>query len=146
MKRFHVNVSVSDLADSVRFYNALFGEEPTVLKDDYAKWMLEDPRVNFAISQSSRSSGVNHVGLQVDSKDELAEVQARLDAAEEETFKQADANCCYAQSSKTWARDPDNVAWETFVTHGSITHYGNDNVPGMDDAGTEGSTETRCCA
>lgn len=146
MKRFHVNVSVADLQQSVRFYNALFGEQPTVAKPDYAKWMLEDPRVNFSITQSAKLRGVNHVGLQVESETELQEVQARLDAAEEQTFKQPDANCCYANSSKTWARDPDDVAWETFVTHGTITHYGNDHVPGLDAATGDKTTEGRCCA
>lgn len=129
MKRFHVNLSVKDLQQSISFYNTLFGEEPTVVKTDYAKWMLDDPRVNFSIAESSRASGINHVGLQADTLSELGEIQARLDRAEEETFKQDDAQCCYARSTKSWVRDPDDVAWETFVTHGKITEYGNDHVP-----------------
>jgi catechol 2,3-dioxygenase-like lactoylglutathione lyase family enzyme len=141
MKRFHVNVSVADLGASTRFYNTLFGVEPAVLKDDYAKWMLEDPRVNFSITQSSRSSGLNHVGLQADTMQELEAIQARLEDAAEETFDQPDAECCYAKSSKTWVRDPDNVAWETFVTHGQITHYGSDRAPAESAASGE-----RCCA
>jgi catechol 2,3-dioxygenase-like lactoylglutathione lyase family enzyme len=143
MKRFHVNVSVADLAQSIQFYQNLFGAEPTVRKDDYAKWMLEDPRVNFSISESSRLHGIDHVGLQADTMHELEEIQQRLHAAGESTFEQPDAECCYAHSSKTWVRDPDHVAWETFVTHNEITHYGADRVPKQNDAG---GTNTRCCA
>jgi len=152
MKRFHVNVRVADLNKSIRFYETLFGEAPTVTKPDYAKWMLEDPRINFAISESTQLRGINHVGLQVDSKDELAEIQGRLDAAEEKTFRQPETQCCYATSSKTWARDPDDVAWETFVTHGQITQYG-DRSPAMpvDDNSQEtlpqgAASDVRCCA
>ena len=126
MKRFHVNVSVADLSQSIEFYNTLFGQEPSVTKSDYAKWMLDDPRVNFAISESSRSRGVNHIGLQADTVDELGEIQERLRHAGKQTFDQPDAECCYARSTKTWVRDPDAVAWETFVTHNEITHYGQD--------------------
>jgi len=104
MKRFHVNVSVADLSQSIEFYNTLFGQEPSVSKSDYAKWMLDDPRVNFAISQSSRSRGVNHIGLQADTVDELGEIQERLRHAGKQTFDQPDAECCYARSTKTWAR------------------------------------------
>ena len=129
MKRFHVNLNVTDLQESVDFYNTLFATEPTVLKNDYAKWMLDDPRINFSISQSDRSSGVSHVGLQADTKAELGEIQDRLRAANRDTFDQPVAECCYAKSTKTWVRDPDQVAWETFVTHGQITHYGSDVAP-----------------
>ncbi len=152
MKRFHVNVRVADLSKSVRFYETLFGEAPTVTKPDYAKWMLDDPRINFSIIESTQSHGINHVGIQVDSKDELAEIQGRLDAAEEKTFSQPETQCCYATSSKTWARDPDDVKWETFVTHGQITHYG-DRSPAMtvDDNSQETlpqgvTADVRCCA
>ena len=148
MKRFHVNVTVNDLAKSISFYNTLFGEKPAVVKADYAKWMLEDPRVNFSISESQNSRGVNHVGLQADTISELGEIQARLDQAEEITFKQDDAQCCYARSTKSWVRDPDDVAWETFVTHGQITEYGDDRVPqdGSDIARLAGAESSRCCA
>ncbi len=138
MKRFHVNINVADLQKSVGFYNTLFATEPTVLKSDYAKWMLDDPRINFAISQSNRSRGINHVGLQADTELELGEIQERLRAANQQTFDQPEAECCYAKSSKTWVRDPDQIAWETFVTHGQITHYGADVAPQ--------SKESRCCA
>jgi catechol 2,3-dioxygenase-like lactoylglutathione lyase family enzyme len=140
MKRFHVSVSVADLKRSADFYSILFGVEPTVLKADYAKWMLEDPRINFSISESRKTSGVNHIGLQVDTMDELEAIQARLSNAEKKTFDQPDAECCYARSSKTWVRDPDDVAWETFLTHGEITHYGDDRVP------AESGSSDRCCA
>lgn len=142
MKRFHVNVSVADLGRSIDFYRTLFGQEPTVLKDDYAKWMLDDPRINFSVNQSQRLRGVNHVGLQADTEAELDEIRERLYQAEARTYEQPEAECCYARSTKTWVRDPDAVAWETFVTHDDIPHYGNDRAP--DDAA--GSERTRCCA
>jgi catechol 2,3-dioxygenase-like lactoylglutathione lyase family enzyme len=129
MKRFHVNVAVANLDRSAQFYSTLFGVKPTVLKDDYAKWMLDDPRINFSINTSSLNRGVNHIGLQADTMDELGAIQARLHNAEQETFEQPGAQCCYANSSKTWVRDPDDVAWEMFVTHGEITTYGDDRVP-----------------
>jgi len=152
MKRFHVNVAVADLDRSVQFYTMLFGVEATVLKEDYAKWMLEDPRINFSINTSSRDQGVNHIGLQADTMDELETIQARLRNAQQETFEQPDTQCCYANSSKTWVRDPDDVAWETFVTHGEITRYGDDRVPedvlqataAADCCKTD--SETRCCS
>jgi predicted lactoylglutathione lyase len=143
MKRFHVNVTVADLAKSIDFYETLFGEPPSVTKDDYAKWMLEDPRVNFSISESARSQGVNHIGLQADTMEELGSIQERLHNAGKQTFEQPDAECCYARSSKTWVRDPDDVAWETFVTHKEITHYGGDRVP---DGATATVEKSRCCA
>lgn len=143
MKRFHVNVAVADLEKSIEFYRTLFGEEPTVLKDDYAKWMLEDPRINFALSESVRAGGIDHIGLQAETMSELGEIQERLHAAGEPTFEQPDAECCYARSSKTWVRDPDSVAWETFVTHNDITHFGNDHVPQQGEAPQR---KSRCCA
>lgn len=140
MKRFHVNLSVTDLARSTEFYSTLFGLEPTVSKENYAKWMLEDPRINFSISESKNRSGINHIGLQVDTMVELEDIQGRLSDAEEKTFDQPDAQCCYARSSKTWVNDPDDVAWETFVTHGAISHYGNDREPAE-----SASPDKRCC-
>lgn len=142
MKRFHVNVSVADLGQSIEFYRTLFGEDPTVEKSDYAKWMLDDPRINFAISASSKARGINHVGLQADSMNELGEIRERLRTAGEQTFEQPDAECCYARSSKTWVRDPDAVAWETFVTHDEIAHYGEDRVPEERQAA---AMPSRCC-
>ena len=99
MKRFHVNVAVADIDRSTRFYSTLFGSKPTLLKDDYAKWMLDDPRINFSINTSAVRRGVNHIGLQADTMDELAAIQSRLRSAGEETFEQPDAQCCYANSS-----------------------------------------------
>ena len=150
MKRFHVNVAVNDLKKSTRFYSTLFGKEPTVLKDDYAKWMLDDPRINFSLSASDRSRGINHLGLQVESITELTEIRTRLDGAGATLFDQADAECCYAKSTKTWVRDPDEVAWETFVTHGEITDYGNDLERGVSNLQAakccKSPSATACCA
>ena len=124
MKRFHVHVSVEDLAQSVRFYSTLFSTEPTVLKDDYAKWMLEDPRVNFAISTGSGAAGISHLGIQAEDESELAEVYERLSHAERPVIEENDTTCCYARSDKQWIADPQGVPWETFFTHGEATVYG----------------------
>jgi catechol 2,3-dioxygenase-like lactoylglutathione lyase family enzyme len=124
MKRFHVHVSVSDIPSSVRFYAALFGGPPTVEKPDYAKWMLEDPRVNFAISRRDRAPGVNHLGFQTDSPEELSDLEARLKAAAMPSLEEKGAACCYAKSDKTWVEDPQGVPWEVFHTLASIPVYG----------------------
>ena len=126
MKRLHMHVSVPDLAQSIAFYESLFGAAPSVVKDDYAKWMLEDPRVNFAISVQNRAAGLDHVGIQVDSTAELAELSGRLKAAGAQTFAQEGATCCYAKSDKSWVSDPAGVRWETFHTFGDATPYGED--------------------
>jgi catechol 2,3-dioxygenase-like lactoylglutathione lyase family enzyme len=126
MKRLHLHVSVPDLAQSIQFYEALFGAPPTVVKDDYAKWMLEDPRVNLAISQRGAAAGVDHVGIQTDTAEELGVLSARLKAAGETTFDEAGATCCYARSDKSWVTDPAGVRWETFFTFGEATTYGED--------------------
>jgi catechol 2,3-dioxygenase-like lactoylglutathione lyase family enzyme len=124
MKRLHVHVAVEDLAQSRAFYSTLFGVEPTVLEADYAKWMLDDPKVNFAISKRGRTGGIDHLGIQVESADELAEITGRLKAAEQRVATADQAPCCYAISDKTWAADPQGVRWESFLTHGQITTYG----------------------
>lgn len=126
MKRLHMHVSVPDLAQSIQFYESLFGASPSVVKDDYAKWMLDDPRVNFAISVQNRTAGLDHVGIQVDSQAELAELAGRLKAAGAQTFDQQGATCCYAKSDKSWVSDPAGVRWETFHTFGEATTYGED--------------------
>ena len=128
MKRFHVHVAVSDLRQSIRFYETLFGVPPTVAKADYAKWMLDDPRVNFAISSRSTNAaeGVDHLGIQVDDERELAAIDGRLRDAEQAVQTQTDAQCCYARSDKAWSTDPSGLSWETFRTHGEITTYGTD--------------------
>jgi len=126
MKRLHLHVSVPDLAQSIQFYETLFGAPPSVVKDDYAKWMLEDPKVNLAISQRDRAAGVDHVGIQVDSAAELGELADRLKAAGAQTFDQEATTCCYAKSDKSWVTDPAGVRWETFYTFGEATSYGED--------------------
>ncbi|MEW5688368.1 MAG: ArsI/CadI family heavy metal resistance metalloenzyme [Pseudomonadota bacterium] len=129
MKRLHLHVSVPDLHQSIQFYETLFGAQPAVVKDDYAKWMLDDPRVNFAISQlPNRAPGVDHVGIQVDTTAELAELAGRLKAAGAETFDETATTCCYAKSDKSWVADPAGVRWETFHTFGEATTYGEDGA------------------
>ena len=143
MKRFHVHVAVPDLAESIRFYSTLFGGEPTVRNDDYAKWMLDDPRVNFAISQRGGATGVNHLGFQVDSDDELEQMHEHLVAADRDVVAQKGANCCYAQSDKYWVTDPAGVAWETFHTLASVPVYGDDTATADQPAKT---STAACCA
>ena len=126
MKRLHLHVSVPDLSQSIAFYEALFGAGPSVVKDDYAKWMLDDPKVNFAISARGIANGVDHVGIQVDSQHELGELADRLKAAGNVTLDQEATTCCYAQSDKSWVNDPAGVRWETFYTFGEATRYGED--------------------
>jgi predicted enzyme related to lactoylglutathione lyase len=124
MKRLHVHVAVDDLTASINFYSALFAAEPSVLKPDYAKWLLDDPRVNFAISARGRTAGLDHLGIQVESNDELEEVYARLHRAGGEVIEQGQTSCCYAKSEKSWIDDPAGIAWETFLTFGGTTNYG----------------------
>ncbi|WP_341704228.1 ArsI/CadI family heavy metal resistance metalloenzyme [Ferrovibrio sp.] len=124
MKRLHVNVAVNDIAESVRFYSVLFGAGPVVQEPDYAKWMLEDPRVNFAISTHGTIRGLDHLGIQVEDKAELEAVSGALKAAGAAVFDQGETTCCYAKSDKAWVRDPQGIAWETFLTHGRSTTYG----------------------
>ena len=140
MKRFHVHVAVPDLTESIGFYTTLFGAEPAVRKHDYAKWMLDDPRVNFAISQRGGSAGVNHLGIQVDSDGELESVHEKLIAAGRGITAEKGANCCYAVSDKYWVADAAGVAWETFHSLGSIPVYGSETV-----ATACGVGETACC-
>ena len=126
MKRLHLHVNVENLDDSISFYETLFGAEPSVRKADYAKWLLDDPRVNFAISSRGRAAGLDHLGLQVDSAGELAETADRLKAAGRAVFEQAQATCCYAVSDKAWSADPAGLSWETFHSTGEATRYGDD--------------------
>jgi catechol-2,3-dioxygenase len=123
MKRLHVHVSVDDLAKSIQFYNTLFSAEPTVTKDDYAKWMLDDPRVNFAISKRGSDSGIRHLGIQVEDRAELADMYSRLQRAEADVLDEGGTTCCYAKSEKSWVADPQGVQWETFLTTGESTMY-----------------------
>lgn len=124
MKRLHLHVSVTDLAQSIRFYSTLFAAPPSVTRPDYAKWMLEDPRVNFAISTRSGGSGLDHLGIQVETPEELREVHGRLRQADRPVLEEAAAVCCYARSEKAWITDPEGLAWETFLTSGESTVYG----------------------
>jgi len=125
MKRFHVHLGVNDLERSIGFYSNLFGAEPAVRKDDYAKWMLDDPRINFAISRRGNAVGVNHLGLQVESDDELKAVRGQFAAADATaTVDEPGAHCCYAKSDKHWVTDPQGVAWEAFHTLGAIPMFG----------------------
>lgn len=155
MKRFHVNLSVTDIQQSVQFYNQLFAQEPTLLKNDYAKWMLDDPRINFSITSHGTVKGVDHLGLESDDSAEFEAVRERLVQADLSTFDQSEVTCCYAKSSKSWVRDPDEVAWETFVSHGEHNEY--DNALGetslhnarvaaeADACCSSPSSETSCC-
>ena len=141
MKRFHVHVSVKEMQKGVRFYSAMFGQQPTVVKDDYAKWMLDDPRVNFAISNRSAKTGVDHLGIQVESAEELSGVEADLHRASDAVQPGTGAPCCYAQSDKYWVQDPAGIAWEAFHTLGSVPVFGEVTSP-ME----EGKPAPACCA
>jgi catechol-2,3-dioxygenase len=138
MKRLHVHVSVTDLGESVRFYSTLFAAQPTVQKDDYAKWMLDDPRVNFAISRRDKATGIRHLGIQVEEPAELAEVYQRIEHTQRPVLNEGKTTCCYAKSEKTWVEDPQGVQWETFLTTGESTVYGGEAV--------EGARARPCCA
>ena len=140
MKRFHVHVSVKEMQEGVRFYSAMFGQQPTVVKDDYAKWMLDDPRVNFAISNRSAKTGVDHLGIQVEYAEELSGVEADLHRASDAVQAQSGTACCYAQSNKYWVQDPAGIAWEAFHTLGSVPVFG-------EAAGMEADKQApACCA
>lgn len=124
MKRLHLHVTVADLNQSIQFYSTLFGARPSKQKDDYAKWMLEDPRVNFAISTNSGGVGLSHLGIQAEDQPELDELTVRAKAAGESVLIESGASCCYARSNKAWVEDPSGLRWETFYTFGDITKYG----------------------
>ena len=144
MKRLHVHVGVEDLGQSIRFYSTLFAAEPSVLKDDYAKWMLDDPRVNFAISAGNHAAtGIEHLGIQVEDQDELAEVYGRLKAADRPVLEEGATTCCYARSQKSWIADPQGVVWEAFLTQGEATVYG--ESPTL-SALSAGAADNACCA
>jgi hypothetical protein len=151
VKRFHIHVSVKDLAKSISFYSTLFGSEPARVEADYAKWMLADPRVNFAISTGRQPVGVNHLGFQVDSAEELRAMHMQLAAADACLVQEREQACCYARSDKYWVTDPIGIAWETFHTLGTVPVYGEDtpvfdhgtsSVPNQTAAA---SSDTACC-
>lgn len=139
MKRFHVHVAVADLEQSIQFYSTFFDSEPSVRKDDYAKWMLDDPRINFAISTRGREPGLDHLGIQVEDSNDLKEISLRLKTAQQPVIEQEQTTCCYAEGDKTWVHDPQGIAWETFHTTGAATTYG-ENQP------IERAAKSACCA
>jgi len=147
MKRFHVHVAVDNLEEGIAFYSKAFGAQPTVHKSDYAKWMLEDPRLNFAISSRGGNPGVNHLGFQLDSDEEFKAMHAQLADADAGLVEEVGANCCYARSDKYWVTDPAGIAWETFHSLGTIGLFGADEqgasgvpeIPG-------GAITAACCA
>lgn len=146
MNRLHVHVSVEDLERSIRFYKTLLGAEPTVLKQDYAKWRLDEPAVNFAISaRTGAVPGIEHLGIEASTHERLTAITERLKAAEESTFDEEATTCCYAVSDKSWVEDPSGVRWETFFTHGESATYGVDaSIVGLEGK-TPKQTTSRCC-
>ncbi len=144
MKRLHIHMAVESLPQSIGFYSALFAAQPTVVKTDYAKWMLDDPRVNFAVSTRGRRPGLDHLGIQVENADELQEVYARLHQAGGDVIEQGATVCCYAKSEKSWIDDPAGIAWETFLTSGESTNYGDGS--GERNARVAHEKEGTCCA
>jgi catechol 2,3-dioxygenase-like lactoylglutathione lyase family enzyme len=141
MKRFHVHISVDSIEESAKFYSTLFGQAATVLKTDYAKWMLDDPRINFAISQRGAKAGLDHLGLQLESQSDLHAMTAQLHSAGLAVADEGETTCCYAKSDKGWVHDPQGIAWESFVTMGEATTYGAE--PSLDAAA---SSNAACCA
>ena len=137
MKRMHMHVSVDNLDKSINFYNSLFGEAPTIIKHDYAKWMLNDPLVNFAISMRGSKAGLDHIGIQVETDKELSEIKQRIEAAEMNALTEEGATCCYSKSDKHWVQDPSGLAWETYRTLDSAPTF---------NGNTEHSTSAACCA
>jgi len=150
MKRFHVHVGVKDLNQGIDFYSALFGASPSVQKEDYAKWMLEDPRINFAISTRSGKAGLDHLGLQVDSAAELLAVEAQLKQASPDVIDQKGMACCYAESDKHWVQDPAGIAWEAFHTLAEVPMFGvqaapKTNIPVQSACCAPGLDSKNCC-
>ena len=161
MKRFHVHVAVKDLESSIRFYSALFGAEPTVTKTDYAKWMVDDPRINFAISERGARTGVNHLGLQVDSDEELEQLRVQAQHADLAAAAEKNVSCCYARGNKYWYTDPQGVAWETYHTLEHVEFFGTGaderersntivasnccDPPTVTPAHSERRTDSACC-
>lgn len=144
MKRLHVHVGVDDLSASIRFYATLFAAEPTVTRPDYAKWMLDDPRVNFAISAGHAARGIEHLGIQVEDEAELRDVYGRLQAADRPVLDEGQTSCCYGRSEKQWISDPQGVVWEAFLTRGEATDYG--QGPSLDALAKGSAARNSCCA
>lgn len=146
MKRLHIHVAVEDLDGAMRFYSALFAAQPSVVKHDYAKWMLDDPRVNFAISMRGRPAGLDHLGIQVEGDGELREVYARLREAGGRIREQGKTTCCYAQSEKSWIEDPAGLSWETFLTTGESAVYGDGSGERESEPRIAAPAGSACCA
>ena len=147
MKRFHVHVGVKDLNESIQFYSQLFGQKPTKEKEDYAKWMLEDPRINFAIS-TRVEEGVDHLGFQVDESAELNELTDRLKKADLGIYSEGTTTCCYAESEKAWVKDPAGIAWETYHTMGDVEFFKEKSKEALTNAccpPKSESTTKKCC-
>lgn len=140
MKRLHVHLAVENIEESVKFYTTMFGAQPVKLKSDYAKWLIDDPRVNFAISSRGRKPGFDHLGIQVEEDSELAEVRDRLTKAGMKTFGEGESTCCYSKADKTWVKDPAGVAWEAYKTMEDAEIFGKDHLPSVEDK------EKACCA
>ena len=146
MKRIHIHIGVEKLDESIRFYSAIFGAEPVKTKSDYAKWMLEDPRVNFAISTRASKNGVDHLGIQVDENDELQEIRARAKAADMAVFEEGETVCCYAKSEKSWVQDPAGIAWEAYRTMEDAQIFSSKGAVSVSACCAEPSiSQTACC-
>ncbi len=141
MKRLHVNLAVEDLGASIQFYSGLFAAEPSVRKADYAKWMLDDPRVNFSISDRATHKGVDHLGIQVEDAAELADVYGRLKSTQSSVYEAGATTCCYAHSEKNWVTDPQGIPWEVFLTQGESAVYGVDT----DVTAATATAKGNCC-
>ena len=138
MKRLHVHIAVDDLSENIHFYSAIFGVAPTTQHKDYVKWQLNNPAVNFALSKRGQKNGINHLGIQVDTETELAEIQENLEKARIMSAKQENTSCCYSNSNKHWSLDPQGIVWEAFHTLGNIPVYG-------EEAENSSKSETSAC-
>lgn len=148
MKRMHIHVGVDDLDQSVSFYSALFGAQPVSRKEDYAKWMLEDPSINFAISSRGGKIGIDHLGIQVDQGEELEELRGRLKAADMSLFDEGETVCCYARSDKSWVKDPSGIAWEAYETMGEARFFNSDedsSAPEGTQHASQSAASNGCC-
>ena len=145
MKRMHIHVGIEQLDQGIRFYTALFGVPPVKIRADYAKWMLEDPRINFAISTRAGTKGVDHLGLQVDEDDELGELRHRLKSAGMFLFDEGETVCCYARSDKSWVQDPAGIAWEAYRTMEDVQVFSSGKPAGGEACCMPSEDAQECC-
>ena len=145
MKRFHIHVGVNDIEKSVQFYSTLFVQKPTKLKEDYAKWMLEDPRLNFAISTRSSEKGVDHLGIQVENNGELTEITERLKSADLGIYDEGQTTCCYSESNKAWVKDPSGIAWEAYQNMKDAEVFNEKHEADGSSCCVSDDSETSCC-